>query len=51
MPILGFFIAHIKKIQWISLIHDHHEGINDINFSSFNEYKASAVCFDKTLAE
>ena len=47
IPILGFFIAHSKKIQCISLIRDHNEGISDISISPFNENKASLTYFDK----
>ena len=51
MSILGSLIAHSKQIQCTSMIRDHHEGISDITVSQFNEYKASASCFDKTLTE
>lgn len=30
---------------------DHYERISNINVSPFNEYKASAACFVKTLTE
>ena len=51
MSILGSLIAHSKQIQCTKLIRDHHEGISDISVSPFNEYKATAACFDKTLSE
>ena len=51
MSILGSLIAHSKQIQCTSLIKDHFEGISDISVSPFNEYKACAACFDKTLTE
>ena len=51
MSILGSLIAHSKQIQCTSLIRDHIEGISDVSVSPFNEYKAAAACFDKTLTE
>ena len=51
MSILGSLIAHSKQIKCTTMIRDHHEGISDISVSPFNEYKACAACFDKTLTE
>ena len=44
-------IARSKQIVCTSLIRDHYEGISDVSVSPFNEYKATAACFDKTLTE
>lgn len=48
---LGALIAKSKQISPSSSIEDHTEGISDIAVSSFDESKATAACFDKTLTE
>ena len=51
MSILGSLIAQSNQIECTTLIRDHHEGISDTSVSPFNEFRATAACFDKTLSE
>lgn len=49
--ILSSLIARSKQIECTAMIRDHYEGMSDVAVSPFNEYKATAACFDKTLTE